>query len=157
MIFALMEVGLVAEVAGWHVITSHSVSTWEQWQVQGGQGYPAFPDGPTVNHVFPTRADYLRELDRANDAGTFNPRIPTPIPTIITMRQTRLMLLSMGLLQIVENALQQLPEPNRSYVLVEWNHGSQVERYNPFVTELVGMLGMTPDQTDQFFVNASTF
>ena len=156
MIFALMEVGLVAEVAGWHVITSHSVSTWEQWQVQGGQGYPAFPDGPTVNYVFPTRADYLRELDRTNDAGTFNPCIPTPIPTIITMRQTRLMLLGMGLLQTVENALQQLPEPDRSYVLVEWDYGGQVERYNPFVTALVGMLGMTSDQADQFFVGAAT-
>lgn len=156
MIFAQLEVGHVAEAAGWHVITTHEVPGWETWIASGGPDYPSFPDGPTVNYVFPARADYLRELDKANASGLFNPPIPAPLPTVLTMRQTRLALLGMGLLQDVENALQQLPEPDRSYVLIEWNHGGQVERYNPFVIQLVEMLGMTSDQADQFFVTAST-
>lgn len=156
MIFALKEVGLIAEVAGWHVITTHVVAGWGEWISQPQQGLPAFPDGPTVNYIFPTRADYLRELDKANDCGIFIPPIAPPIPTIISMRQTRLTLLQMDLLQTVEAALSQLPEPNRTRALIEWNHAAFVERYNVFVLALCAMLGFTEEDTDNFFIAAAT-
>lgn len=155
MIFALQEVGLIPEIAGWHVVTTHPVGGWDQWLTNGGEGYPLLPEGSTVNYVFPARSDFLRQLDIANQNGTFVPAIPPPIPTIITMRQTRLGLLYMGLLEAVEAAIQQLPEPDRTVVSIEWDHGSQVERYNPFVIQLVQMLGLTSAEADEFFVNCA--
>lgn len=155
MIFAQLEVGLVAEVVGWHVITTHEVPGWETWLNACGQDYPSFPDGPTVNYVFPTRIDYLRQLQLANQNGVFSPPIATPFPLVVTMRQTRLALLHHGLHAQVLAAIDALPEPDRSFVQIEWEYGSEVERFNPYVMGLAAGLSLSEEQMDQLFVFAS--
>lgn len=155
MIFSLEQVGLVPDLPGWHVVTSHPVDGWEQWLEVGSEGHPTSESANTIHYVFPTRIDYLRQLQLANQNGVFSPPIATPFPLVVTMRQTRLALLHHGLHAQVLAAIDALPEPDRSFVQIEWEYGGVVERFNPYVMGLAAGLSLSEEQMDQLFVFAS--
>lgn len=79
------------------------------------------------------------------------------IPQTVTMRQARLALLDVGLLDTIEQALNSLPEPQRTRSLIEWNHGSVVERDSALVTQMSSALGLTSEQVDNLFLQANTY
>lgn len=73
---------------------------------------------------------------------------PPPEFPEITRRQIRLWLLSKGItVAMVDAAIDELPEPDRSIAQIEWD-GSTFLRTNPFVDVLGTKLGFTPQQMD---------
>lgn len=83
--------------------------------------------------------------------------LPPEIPQSVTMRQARLALLDSGLLSTVEAALNALPEPGRTRSLIEWNHGTTVERSSALVAQMAASLGLDESQLDNLFTQASTY
>lgn len=73
------------------------------------------------------------------------------IPTLITMRQTRLILNAHGLLQAIEVALKNAPMEYK----IEWEHGSTVDRNSLVVYMLAGSLGLDECDLDDMFLSAS--
>ena len=69
--------------------------------------------------------------------------------TMITMRQARLALLSMGLLDEVEAAIT-TPENQ-----IWWDYSVSVERDHPLVNAVLTALGKTPSDIDQMFIGAA--
>lgn len=76
------------------------------------------------------------------------------VPQEVTMRQARLALLGAGMLANVESAIDALPEPPRTAARIEWDHSNTVQRYNTFVIQLGGLLGLTSQQLDELFIAA---
>jgi uncharacterized membrane protein YkvI len=74
--------------------------------------------------------------------------IPIIIPTL-SMRQARLALLSVGLLDEVEAAIT-TPE-NRIW----WEYSTIVERNHPLVDAVLIALGKSPEEIDQMFIGAA--
>ena len=72
------------------------------------------------------------------------------IPQVITMRQARLQLLEVGLLDDVE-ALVALDRKSQ----IEWEYASEVYRQSPLVEAIKGGLNLTDTQIDNMFVEAS--
>lgn len=155
MIFSLENVGLVPDLPGWHIVTSHPVVGWDQWLETDDKHHPASESINTIHYVFPARVDYLRQLHIANQNGVFSPPIDPPFPLTISMRQTRLALVQLGIYASIPPALDALPEPTRTFVQIEWEYGSVVERFNPFVVALASALSLTEEQIDQLFILAS--
>jgi hypothetical protein len=81
---------------------------------------------------------------------------PTPIPSVVTMRQARLALLKQGLLSNVDVAINSLSEPQKSQVQIEWEYSQTVERDRPFVSLLGTALGLTDTGLDELFTLAAT-
>ena len=77
---------------------------------------------------------------------------PTPIPTTITMRQARLVLLGAGLLNSVSTAINALPSPQKEAAQIEWEYSNEVQRNNGFVSQLAPALGLTEAQLDALFL-----
>lgn len=75
------------------------------------------------------------------------------IPTSITMRQTKLALLSKGLLDVIENAITNM---NDKAAEIEWQNSSVVERDNLLVNNMCSFLGMSKEDIDEFFIFANT-
>jgi len=75
------------------------------------------------------------------------------LPTSITMRQTKLALLSKGLLDVVENAITNM---NDKAAEIEWQNSSVVERNNLLVNNMCSALGMSNEEIDEFFIFANT-
>lgn len=86
------------------------------------------------------------------------PFVPPPyVPDQVTMRQARLALLDAGLLNTIDAALNSLPEPTKTRSLIEWNHGSVVERNSALVSQMAAVLGLDSTQVDNLFIQASTY
>ena len=74
--------------------------------------------------------------------------LPIIIPTL-SMRQARLALLSVGLLDEVEAAIT-TPE-NRIW----WDYSTTVERNHPLIDAVLIALGKSPEEIDQMFIEAA--
>lgn len=72
------------------------------------------------------------------------------IPKTITLRQARLYLLSINLLDDLENIISQ----NRAYQ-IEWEYANQIERESPLVKILVQALVWNDERIDEMFTEAS--
>lgn len=81
---------------------------------------------------------------------------PTPtVPQSVTMRQARLALLSIGLLEQVDAAIDALDEPTRTTAKIEWDYSSEVHRNKPFVNILGSALGLDDEAIDELFITAA--
>ena len=76
--------------------------------------------------------------------------IPEPIPEVITMRQARLQLLEVGLLDDVE-AFVALDRKSQ----IEWEYANEVYRESPLTESVKGALSLTDEQIDEMFLKAS--
>ena len=72
------------------------------------------------------------------------------IPKAITLRQARLYLLSINLLDDLEEIISQ----NRAYQ-IEWEYANQIERESPLVVVLGQALNLDSDAIDSMFTEAS--
>ena len=86
---------------------------------------------------------------------TFQP-ILNPVPQEVTMRQARLALLENGLLANVQPAINSLPEPDKTKAQIEWEYSNALQRSNPFVATLGTALGLSSQDLDDLFIQAST-
>jgi hypothetical protein len=73
------------------------------------------------------------------------------IPIVISMRQARLQLLSMNLLDVVNAQISTMSQAAQ----IEWEYATEVQRSNPLVSALQAALSMTDSNMDTFFYNAS--
>lgn len=72
------------------------------------------------------------------------------VPQSITMRQARLQLLDDGLLDEVEAFVSQ----DRKWQ-IEWEYANEVERTSPLIEAIKVSLGLTDEQIDTTFIEAS--
>lgn len=75
----------------------------------------------------------------------------------ITPRQIRLALFSQGIsLTDINNALDSLPEPEKSMAKIQWEYSVTFERRNPLVDAMGVMLGWTSNDLDNLWLYGST-
>lgn len=76
---------------------------------------------------------------------------PVWVPQSVTPRQVRLILLSQGLLQSVEDMIAQQDEATK----ITWQYASEFRRDDPLLNQLAANLNLTSEQIDQFFISAA--
>lgn len=97
-----------------------------------------------------------KQLDQAPDlAPPVVVVVPEKVPASVTMRQARLALLAAGKLELVEATINALPEPPKTPALIEWNYSNDVLRHNGFVSQIAPLIGMTSEDLDAMFIDAS--
>jgi hypothetical protein len=79
---------------------------------------------------------------------------PVPVPYEVLTWRLRAILALNNLEQDVNNALDQLPEPNKTIAKRAWDYGSKTERQSPTVDFIKGVLNLTDAQVDDYFVQA---
>lgn len=93
------------------------------------------------------------------DGADYHPPNPpgtvSAAPSAVTMRQARLALLSVGLLDDVETAINSLPSPQKEAARIEWEYSQEVQRHNGFVSILAPSLGLTEESLDNLFIEAA--
>jgi hypothetical protein len=79
------------------------------------------------------------------------------VPASVSARQIRLWLLRQGIsLTSVDAAIDAIPDQlQRDSVRVEWDYAPYVERSHPMLVPLAAALGLTEQQVDQAFIEAS--
>ena len=89
-----------------------------------------------------------------NQSADFTP----PVPERVSARQIRLWLVRHGVsLAAVDAAIDAIPDQlQRDSVRVEWDYAPYVERSHPMLIPLAAALGLTEQQVDQAFIEASS-
>lgn len=100
-------------------------------------------------------AENVKQALRNDFNGVPNAPIKRQADTV-TPRQFRLAMLRAGIpLSFVETALQNLSEPLRSEALISWEYATEFRRDNPLFALAGQLLGMTDEQVDTLFHEAS--
>lgn len=92
-------------------------------------------------------------------------KLPTPeeieaariasIPQVVTMRQARLALLAVGMLGLIDAAINAQSEPFKSQARIEWDYATEIRRDWPTLVNLRAAVGLTEQQLDDLFIAAS--
>lgn len=99
------------------------------------------------NEILIPLEEYCKTLDIA---PYIKPEPIIIVPKSITMRQARLYLLSLGLLDEVEGIVSQ----DRAWQ-IEWEYASEVLRTNQLISAMQVSLNLTNEQIDNMFIEAS--
>lgn len=89
--------------------------------------------------------------------GEFETQPPVPtVPDAVSSRQGKLALVSVGMYDAAETAIQAITDPiEKRKALIEWDAGMW-EKSNPFLLTMWANLGGTPEQLDELFRVAIT-
>lgn len=87
---------------------------------------------------------------------TEKPTIHKAIPDIVPMSKARLAIFKSGLTDAVTSAIDALPEPPKTEVLIEWEYSTKVTRANPLVVLLTNNIGLTKQEIDDLFILADS-
>lgn len=102
----------------------------------------------------PANSDYaaIEALVAAGEL-TIAPYVPPPAPPVtqVTMRQARLALLAADLLDDVDAMVLQADRAVR----IDWEYATVVDRSSPLVAAIGSQLGLTDEQIDAMFQEAS--
>lgn len=78
-----------------------------------------------------------------------------PVPSVVTRRQAKLALHGAGLLSLIEPSLQALFEPEKTAAIIEWENATEFHRDHGLLVALASILGLTNEQVDDLFIQAS--
>ena len=99
-------------------------------------------------------SDYEKSCHRNDFYGTINEE--SRAIQLVSPRQMRIALVMSGIsLDIVESAINSLPEPNRTMAKITWEYSVEFQRNNPLLVAVAPALGLTSKQVDDLFTLAS--
>jgi hypothetical protein len=112
----------------------------------------AFPVSDAVRAIHIAHPDYVWDGATLSEyVPPVQPPEPEYIPTQISMRQARLILLQYGLLDTVSGIVAGLPQNYQ----IEWEYAQYAERSNPLIGMVATAAGMTTEQIDAMFLAGS--
>jgi hypothetical protein len=107
------------------------------------------PDFSTINLTKWEVKSYAMNED--NETYTVDFEWISPIPFSITPAQGRMMLLKMGLLTRVKEAVQ---NSTNEALLIFWDYALSWDRDNIHIAAMATLLEMSEDHTDNFYIEA---
>lgn len=76
---------------------------------------------------------------------------PAYVPQRVSMRQARRALHQVGLLEMVDDLINSLDEPERTAARIDWDHAQEVDRQFGLVLQLAPALGLDDSELDDLF------
>lgn len=86
------------------------------------------------------------------------PEIPNflLVPQTISLRQAREILIVKGLFEQVQSYIESIEDPTQKAIILNyWEYSTVFERRNPTVLQMSEMLGLSSEQLDELFIEAS--
>ena len=128
----------------WRLQKNDELKTWELHE-----------DSSAINRFGFERTDDLFKDVTAPAAPEYVEPVPQ-VPSAITMRQARLAMLASGLLDKVEPAIASISEAQKKSIAeIEWQYSQSIERSANWFSDITTAMGLTGEQVDALFKQAS--
>lgn len=115
--------------------------------------FPEAVEGWVFTCILPNLDNGIPEWDGSEWVNYIN---TTSIPTVLTNRQLRIQLVIDGYnLNDIVIAINQLPEPDKSIALIEWDYANTFERDNTLLNAVAIILNLNDTDVDNIFINGS--
>lgn len=129
---------------------------WRLERDDANQRWVAVEDTSTIERYGFTAADFPHAPKPEFPEWHPLPVEPAGIQNAVTMRQARHALLNAGLLDAVDAAIAAIPdETERRQAQIDWEYATEVRKDWPWVQTLSTALGLSEEQLDQLFIEAS--
>jgi hypothetical protein len=104
-----------------------------------------FDSYPSQEQVNESVGDYIQSLVK-------------PLPSTISARQIRLWLLQNNIsLQMISDVINGISDPyQKEYISIEWEYAPYIERNHPMLVPLAIALGLTEEDINRAFIEASS-
>lgn len=108
--------------------------------------------------------EYQQYLQFLQGGGTVDPsdlftqeeEIAFNTPSEVALWKLRFVLSQMNLEQAVSDALNSLPEPQKTAANYIWNYGNTIDRHSSTVLFLQQQLGLTDTQVNEIFIQSNS-
>lgn len=78
------------------------------------------------------------------------------VPESISQMKLRKQLILSGIsISLIDDLIQQLPQPNRDLIFTMWEYAVVFDRANPELNEMAQMLNISQEQLDDIFINGN--
>jgi len=77
-------------------------------------------------------------------------------PSEVALWKLRFVLSQMGLEESIIQAINQLPEPQKTASTYIWNYGNDIDRYSETIVFIQSILQLTTEQVNSIFIEASS-
>lgn len=105
-------------------------------------------DPEKVEFTLMDEAEVMNRIEAQNEARK-------PAPVVVSMRQARAALIMNGLDEAVDAAVRAIPGIEGKLAVNDWDRATELRRDHPLVQALTPALGLTSEQLDALFVQAS--
>jgi hypothetical protein len=102
--------------------------------------------------------DSYPSQEQVNESvGKYIQSLVKPLPSTISARQIRLWLLQNNIsLQMISNVINSISDPyQKEYISIEWEYAPYIERNHPMLVPLAIALGLTEEDINRAFIEAS--
>ena len=116
------------------------------------------PEGQVLeeHHSIVNRPDLFEIVD--SEIPEFYQQLDVPVPEVpqeIPLWRIRVVLSLDGKETLIDEAIAQLPEPQKTAADYVWKYGTVIERYSQTVLFIQQVLELTDKQVDDFFIAAN--
>ena len=133
------------------------IEWWDQsrWPIQHPDEYPLFY-GKCSADADTEIPGVIRVMEKEVYDELYAMELRARKPSTATPLQIRLALLKLNMLDDVQNFIENLEEPARSLVLMEWEYALEIDKNSTTIQTLAADMGLTTEQLDDIFVLADS-
>jgi len=140
-----------------------NIEWWDEsrWPIQHPDDYPLFY-GTCDDNANLDIGGVMKVFEGNDNGGTakeqydrlWKQELKTRLPSVVTPRQIRLALFDAGLLDSVQTKFNELSEPLKTKVMIEWEYATEIDKNSLLIQKLYPRLGITEEQLDDLFIAA---
>mgnify|MGYP003392629182 FL=1 len=138
-----------------YIILNEDNTFYSQWFLDGEQPENAIKYTYTDNFVKPKfNASEMKAYESATDEE-IEEYYDSIYPEKVTALQFKMQALIQGLNDDIDNAINNLPEPNKSIAKLKYEYATEFIRKDVLVITIGQIIGLSKKEINEFFLNAS--
>jgi len=128
------------------------IEWWDQsrWPIQHPDDYPLFY-GSCDEDADTDIPGVVRILQKEVYDELHSIELRSRKPSVATPLQIRLALIKLGMLEQIQNFIDELEEPAKTVVMTEWEYALEINKNSNTIQSLSSQMGLTGEQLDEIF------
>lgn len=133
------------------------IEWWDQsrWPIQHPDDYPLFY-GTCDDDADLEIPGVMRVFEKENYDDLYAMELRARKPSLATPLQIRLALIKLGMLEQIQDFIEELEDPAKTIVMAEWEYALEINKNSTTIQSLSTQMGLTEEELDDIFEVAAS-